>query len=253
MTVGNSITVNGVILSEYVKNNDDRISSIRGEKLKKDGHDNVNLYKKPKIRHKSRKEKNGEVKIMGNYELNRQNYQNYLIKELKSTNSLTNLCVIVLLCGPDSEYHTSKSVSDIIIKQTKKLNMPVNEKLEYAVRARLGVIKKSALADYMLLPKIKRGRPAFYSIRQETKDFLTIGKAIELAKIQKPESVAKSRTYKLVTPENDKVTKKDPVKTKNIFPEADKLFEIIEKLDKNKNVFFVICGDFTVNLHPTKE
>jgi hypothetical protein len=253
MSVKNPITVNGIILSEYVKDNDSRISRIRGENLKKEGHDAVNLYNKPIIRHKKRKEKNGDVKIMGNYELNRQNYQNYLIQELKSTNSLTNLCVIVLLCGPDSEYHTSKSVSDILIKQTKKLNMPVNERLEYAVRARLGAIKKSALADYMLLPKRKAGMPTFYSIRQETKDSLTIEKAIELSKIKKAASKAKSRTYDLATLESDKVSKKATIKTENTFPEIEKLFEIIEKLDKNKNVFFVVCGNFTLNLHLTKE
>jgi hypothetical protein len=122
---------------------------------------------------------------MGNYELNKENYQNYLIKELKSTNSLKNLCVIVLLCGPDSEYHTSKSISAILIAQAKKLNIPVQVGFEYSVRAILGAIKKSALSDYLLIPKRKAGMPTFYSISTENKESLTLKKAIKLSKIKK--------------------------------------------------------------------
>jgi hypothetical protein len=185
MSVKNPITVNGVILSEYVKDHDKIISRIRGETMKKGGNDKVNLYQKPRIQHKNHNEKNRDVKIMGNYALNQENYQNFLIQELKGKNSLRNLCVIILLCGPDHEYHTSKSVSDIIIKQTKKLNMPVNEQIEYAVRALLGAIKKSALSDYLLVPKRKAGMPTFYSISTENKESLTLKKAMELSKIKK--------------------------------------------------------------------
>jgi hypothetical protein len=261
MSVKNPITVNGVILSEYIKDHDKIISRIRGETLKKEGNDKVSLYQKPKIRYKNHHEKNGEIKIMGNYELSIENYENYLKKELLGTNSLSNLCVIILLCDSRHEKYTSRIIGNILIEYSKKLNIPVNKNLEFAVRARLGALKKSALADHMFIPKRKIGMPTYYSMSPQAKKSLTLEKALELAKtrkIKKDSGIQKIDRSEISKSESKQGNKNElPTNEKQsnykTFSAINKIFEHIGKMNQDKNIFFIVCGDFTVNLHLPKE
>jgi hypothetical protein len=260
MSVKNPITVNGVILSEYIKDHDKIISRIRGETLKKEGNDKVSLYQKPKIRYKNHHEKNGEIKIMGNYELSIENYENYLKKELLGTNSLSNLCVIVLLCDSEHEYYTSLLISKILIKYAKKFDVPFNRNLEFAVRARLGAIKKSVLSEYMSIPERKVGTATRYKLIPQAKN-LTLEKALELAKtrkIEKDSAIQKIDISEISKSESKQGNKNElPTNEKQsnykTFSAINKIFEHIGKMNQDKNIFFIVCGDFTVNLHLPKE
>ena len=111
----NDITVNGIILPEYLKDKELIKDEIERTELFESQTDTIKLGRHVKPKYESKKEKNGKVKILGNREKNRYNYERYLLNAIKSK-KLLDAIVIIMIAHPTETVLTTKIVADIINK-----------------------------------------------------------------------------------------------------------------------------------------
>jgi hypothetical protein len=186
----NDITVNDIVLSEYLKDKDLIKDEIERTELFESQTDTIKLGRHVKPKYESKKEKNGKVKILGNREKNKHNYERYLLKAIKSK-KLLDAFVIVMVAHPTETIFTTDFIAGSLDKICKENNIPVSKSYSHVLRGRLGEIRKSNLSKYMFfIPKHSSANPGHslkYGIKEEHKNELTIDEAIILANERREE------------------------------------------------------------------
>lgn len=126
------ITVNGILLDEYLKDAEAISSEIEGKKLIEDINQNFKNYYKPRVRYKSKKEKHGEVKILNQRELNQTMRTDQLIKHLRDGN-YKNFIITELICG-DNTPITNTILKKLAIKLSKQYSISMVKHPDIAIR-----------------------------------------------------------------------------------------------------------------------
>ena len=271
----NNITVNGKILDEFLKDNVSVKEDIEQKKLFREQTEDIRLGRHVKAKFKPLKEKNGEVKILGQREINIANFDRYLEKSLKEENILNSL-TIVLIAHPKQTVFTTNEVATIIDRHLKRYDIPILRSTGHSLRGRLGLIRKSELSDFMVFYE----RNSFenktnvmkYGIREDALNELTIDEAIELARTRKKEFKDKSvvlnpdrskqknakpgpkpkENVVAKTPPKENVIAKTPPK-KEVVEKPDLITEIISQIKSIKsddeNAIIIIKGDIHIHLN----
>jgi hypothetical protein len=272
----NDITVNGKILDEFLKDNVSVKEDIEQKKLFREQTENIRLGRHIKPKFKPLKERNGEVKILGQREINIANFDRYLEKSLKAENILESL-TIVLIAYPKQKIFTTNEIASIIDRYLKRYDIPILRSTGHSLRGRLGLIRKSELSDFMVFYE----RNSFenktnvmkYGIREDALNELTIDEAIELAhtrkKAFKDKSVvlnpdrSKQKNAKpgpkpkkeviAETPPKKEVIAETPLKKEVINEKPDLITEIISQIKSIKsddeNAMILIKGDIHIHIN----
>jgi len=187
------ITVNGIILDEFLRDNESLEEEIEAKKYISEATEKVfpNRYIKPK--YKDKKERNGKVIILGQREKNIKMYETELEKTLKA-NNIPKAVIIILLCNQEHEWFSSKLITSIIEKKLKEINFVIRKLVRGSVRQTIVHMNKNEIAQYIDKKEYYRSRandykPPDYRIKPEYLDTFTIEQAyaLYLSKQTKPE------------------------------------------------------------------
>ena len=258
----NDITINGIILPEYLKGKELIKDEIERTELFESQTDTIRLGRHVKPKYESKKEKNGKVKILGNREKNRYHYERYLLNAIKSK-KLLDAIVIVMVAHPTETIFTTDFIADSLDKICKENNIPVSKSSSHALRGRLGAIKKSNLSKYMFfIPKHTSENPGHalkYGIKEEHKNELTIDEAINLANERRKEFKDKNallnprRSVKknAIRPDIKTAPVENPVLPP---PEApsnliSEIMNQLEKLQSDKKSIIKVEGDLHIHIN----
>lgn len=182
------ITVNGVMLEEFVKDNEEINEEVERTKLIIDSLAPIYLERHIKPKYKDHKEKNGKVRTLSALNISVTNYSSYLEKALKNKDlHRAFITVLILKHGKNISIH---DIADFIENFMTSKGMQFDPKTRHAMRAKLGYIKKSELFEYMNYldrkdPKNSSNYAVFSLDSEKAKD-LTIEKAVELGSVLKP-------------------------------------------------------------------
>jgi hypothetical protein len=261
----NDITVNGKILDEFLKDNVSVKEDIEQKKLFREQTENIRLGRHIKPKFKPLKETNGEVKILGQREINIANFDRYLEKSLKSENILESL-TIVLIAYPKQIIFTTNEIASIIDRYLKRYDIPILRSTGHSLRGRLGLIRKSELSDFMVFyernSSENKTNVMKYGIREDALNELTIDEAIELARTRKKEFKDKSVVLNPdrskqknarpgPKPKEDVIAKTPP--KKEVVEKPDLITEIINQIKSIKsddeNAMILIKGDIHIHIN----
>jgi len=180
----NPITVNGIILDEFLRDNESLEEEREAKKYISEATEKVfpNRYIKPK--YKDKKERNGKVIILGQREKNIKIYETELEKTLKE-NNLTKAVIIILLCNQEHEWFSSKLITSIIEKKLKEINFVIRRAVSSSVRQVIGHMNKNEISQYIdkkenYGSKTNNYKPPEYRIKPEYLDTFTIEQAYAL-------------------------------------------------------------------------
>lgn len=182
------ITVNGVILEEFIKGNEQINEETERTKLIIDSVDRIYPDRHIKPKYKAYKEKNGKVRTLSALDISVTNYSSYLEKALK--NKDLHRSFIIVLALKHGKNISINDIADFIENFIANKDMQLDPKMRHAMRAKLGYIKKSKLFEYMTYLDRKDSRNSLnytvFSLDSEKAKDLTIEKAVELGSILKP-------------------------------------------------------------------
>lgn len=196
MNERNSITVNGVILDEFLRSNESLEEEREAKKYISETEKVFpNRYIKPK--YKDKKERNGKVIILGQREKNIKMYETELEKTLKE-NNLPKAVIIILLCNQEHEWFYSKLITSIIEKKLKEINFVIRKVVKSSVRQTIGHMNKNEIAQYIDKREYYRNtavdyKPPEYRIKPEYLDTFTIEQAYGLYSSKKTKTKIKEQ------------------------------------------------------------
>lgn len=159
------IKVNNVILSEYLKSTE----QLELEREMQNLHSEVNaekqLYKKPRLRILSRKERNGMVKQLQE-EINFRNRENLIGRAIEE-NKLTN-AFLALLIGSykEKEPWTCLSIANEFKRIVEKNKLDFGKNIFHGVKMALGYTRKSMFNEYLIYRK-RFSKPSLIYLRPE--------------------------------------------------------------------------------------
>ncbi|MGD8786304.1 MAG: hypothetical protein PVJ60_02685 [Phycisphaerales bacterium] len=258
----NDITVNGIILPEYIKDKELIKDEIERTELFESQTDTIKLGRHVKPKYESKKEKNGKVKILGNRAKNRYHYKRYLLNAIKSE-KLLDAIVIMMMAHPTETIFTTKFIANSLDKICKENNMPVLKSSSHALRGRLGAIRKSNLSKYMFFfhrqSSENPGHALKYGIKEKYLNELTIDEAINLAYERREEFKDKNvllnpqRSVKknAIRPDIKPSPAENPVLPP---PEApsnliSEIMNQLEKLQSDKKSIIKVEGDLHIHIN----
>lgn len=227
-----NITIEGQNLDEFLNQNEPVKDEIKRNKFFREQIEDIKLGRHVKARYKQHQEKNGEVNILGQQEINRANFRKYLVESLKNEKILNSL-VIVLIAHPNKRIFTTKEIAKIIEVHSKANDIPILRSVNHSLRGRLGIIRKSELSDFMVFYERNtlenKGNTMRYGIRDDALEMLTIEDAVELARTRKKAFEDKSvvlnpdrsrrKDAKSAPKEEKKIVKTEPKKSIETEPE----------------------------------
>jgi hypothetical protein len=259
----NDITVDGVILPEYLKDKELIKDEIERTELFKSQTDTIRLGRHVKPKYESKKEKNGKVKILGNREKNKHNYERYLLKAIKSK-KLLDAFVIVMVAHPTETIFTTKIVADIINKFCMENNIvPISKSISHALRGRVGEIRKSELSNYMFFwernTSLNKSNILKYGIKETYLNELTIDEAINSANERRKEFKDKNALLNPKRSVNKNAIRPD-IKTAPVenpvlpHPEApsnliSEIMTQLGKLQSDKKSIIKVEGDLHIHIN----
>jgi hypothetical protein len=240
-----AITVNGVMLSEFLRDKEQLSEEVRRNTLIREVKENVFRYNPLHARYREHKEKNGRVKILGNFEKNHANFENFMIRQMKEEYKVSNLTLIVLLCYEKDRFYSSSDISDIIKYIADKNNIELaNLNPEPGVRLTLSVLYRKEISMYMERVKSNSTAPMEYRIVEDGLEKLSLEKALELSKNNLPR---KSNQNMRVKTEKEIPVEKYPevIESEKINKISKEIPSVVEKL-KELGLQIVINGDVKI-------
>jgi hypothetical protein len=259
----NDITVNGIILPEYLKDKELIKDEIERTELFESQTDTIRLGRHLKPKYKSKKEKNGKVKILGNREKNRYHYERYLLNAIKSK-KLLDAFAIVMVAHPTETIFTTKIVADIINKFCMENNIvPISKSISHALRGRVGEIRKSELSNYMFFwernTSLNKSNILKYGIKETYLNELTIDEAINSANERRKEFKDKNALLNPKRSVNKNAIRPD-IKTAPVenpvlpHPEApsnliSEIMTQLGKLQSDKKSIIKVEGDLHIHIN----
>lgn len=175
------ITVEGVALSEYLRDKEDIQSETERNELFKDASDTVNLHHKPRRRYKSYTEENGKVKKMSKKEILQQNYSANLAKAIEDSR-LDTAIVIILLCHREKSIWNANELYEEMQNFAKEKGTAFKIK-KGSFRISLGKIRKTRISEhieFVYKNNYKQPQRTTYKIYEESKEKLTVSEALDL-------------------------------------------------------------------------
>lgn len=188
MTYKSGVTVNGVMLEEFVKDNEQIEEEVERARLIEETTEKIYLNRHIRSKHVTHKEPNGKVKVLSRLEISLTKYEPLLVSALKNYDYHKAFIIIMMVeRGKLIDLH---KIADYIDNFSKDNSIELNPKIRRALRAKLGYVKKSELFDYMEYmdrkdPKNKENYAKFKLDSEKAKD-LTIEKALELGSSLRP-------------------------------------------------------------------
>lgn len=253
-----SITVNNIMLYEYLKSHETLKQEKERKRIINDGNDVVVLRKNIKPKYPQYKEKNGEVKILSQREKNKAMYEQNLKKALRNDDRKMAVFTI-LLSHPKKTVFTAKEFEELIDSFASKNNIIAPENMSFSSRAILNSALHKKLSKYITITDRTRDsggnlQPSKYSIKDEYLDTLTLQEVIKLNKIRLDDEIKKP-VNKVKKKRTDKpmqeVVKVEP---KNIEPQEIKTekttLEGLEGFLKGQGIVLI---NATFNIHIQRE
>ena len=246
----NSITINGVMLNEFIKDKELVSSQVDREKLLAENTPAVSQYKKPRNRYRQHWEENGECKIMGQVDVNIEQYKQHAIRVLKNKD-LKRFVVVFLLCQKDDDYINTGIMSKKIERLQKENNLDLPKNITNACRYHVEQLEKTQLGKHMYRTD---GRFPSWKIIPESKELLTIQRAFNLANLKAGGKLVKYEGEEdKVEEEKQEIEVKEP---KPIMPKyqkvekqpADIMAQVLPLLEKLEHVIKV-DGDLNIHIH----
>jgi len=252
-----NITVNNVKLSEFLKDKGKIKDQVQREKLYAENSPDVARYQKPTEKFKAKAERNGKVKILNQYEINRAEFKQRLEKSL-IRKEYRNCVVICLLCADYNEYLNYRDISKKIAKVAKNLpELKIKLKnIASTVNWHLSVILRSKM-----LPMIQSGEPEkskypSYRIAEEEKTKLTFYSAFKLSSER---DIDEDKKIKLQKKEAKKALNKKPSIQPELTPakpakpgQEDRIFIAVERAVsalKGADSVIKVEGDLVININ----
>lgn len=256
----NAITVEGVMLDEFLKSHESISEDIERKKIIRDGNAPQNIYRHMKPRYKEAKEKNGKVRTLDIIEVNKEYYSEYLGKALK-TNDLKEAFAVVVLCNYDKSDMDIFFIAEEITKYGNKNDIIISKKMPVALRAILGYIRKTVFSEYMYFASKRatesRQNRIFFGINLKKAKDLSLDDAIKLVKIKNTDVAKNSemsnknnsiQIKKSEVIEKTNYVKEPPQKKEDL---VSTVIKALGEISKN-NSLFKVDGDFHLHIHIDK-
>lgn len=142
-----NITVNNVPLREFLNEHEPLSDEEKRSRVFKDAQEKVFKYHKSKPRF-DYAEKNGRVKRLSKYEINRENFENELKKQIEAVNT-TKMAIVVMMSEKD-RFFTTIEVADMISFFAEQHDLEVSGKLRHAMRMVVGSLARTELGKYIV-------------------------------------------------------------------------------------------------------
>lgn len=243
---GKGITVNGIKLDEFLRDQEEISEQIEREKLIAETIIDVNGYHKPRARFKPYNEKNGKVRHLERRELNESMYVDEMSKRLRNKD-YHGAIIIYFLCGGITKYVCQKDMRDEISAFAEKNDIKIVRNLQAATENKFRHIRESVLfEDYF---EYHGKMPVMYRMTDEGLNTLDPKTALQLA--EKRKSVSPKRSE---PPKTQSVTQNVPV----VSEEKQKVKEKPETQDNIKNIIneaikavggMTFSGDIHIHVH----
>lgn len=189
------ITVNGVMLEEYVKDTESIEEQTEREKLINENSPKNTSYSKPRERFKPTNEPNGKVKVLSQREINEIAFEEELSRELKSNDYKRAIVIFFMGCGWD-DYFSQKQMRDEIKSIAEKRGIKLVKHLQPAIERQFIKLRKSQFfTDFLEKKSIHPIRYKLSDFALESYDFKT---AIRLSDLPYTKEFS---SKKAVTPE----------------------------------------------------
>lgn len=253
-----AIMVNGMMLNEYLRDNESIEEEVKSKEFIRQGFDGVALNRHIKEKYKSHKEKNGKVIHLGQIEINKAEYVGRMKNAVSKYDSKAQLILYCLNYEGDGYLKISK-VGDEIVNFAKEHNINTNErKIRHALRSAMGWIRHSKLSEYLI--HHDRNTPenpdttAVFKFKPEFRE-LKFDEAIPLARVRM--DGGKRPISKPEPPQVQPAPAKAESNAIDIKPLDDnKLVESIisniQKLSTGTGAIFHFSGDLVINININK-
>lgn len=244
------ITVEGVMLEEYLKDNDELTEKIETEKLFKANTPTAKPYFKPRSRYDETIEKNGRVKILGQREINKAGQDSELIRLLKKKR-YKQACFVVLLCDEGDNFITPGHVGQRFLTISEMNGIKIVKNLTSVCRWHIRNLLKTQLRHYLETNENKKK----YKITNEGKDTLTFHKGYNLMNLiagngKKDGKIDGIPKFQKV---NEPVTEKVETETRGNTPKiiSEEKFSLDKLLDAAKKLenLITVQGDLNININ----
>ena len=257
-----TITVNGVMLHEYLRDNESIEDEIKGREYIRESRDNIYPGRHIKPKYRDHKEKNGEVRVLNELEKNHVEFENRMASLLR-TKKYTAAMICIIVSMPDDDWLTIKKLADIIENFCGSRNIPLDPKFRHAMRAKIGHLQKTELADYVdFVPR--RSAPnnmnaLMFRVDREKAANLSADRAIKLGSVRR-----KNVSRRKNSPQNDppaiKLSEELSKEPKQVIkapaapeiPDKPKavntIVDVIRELAKDKSIINV-RGNLHIHVH----
>lgn len=231
------ITVNGMILEEFLKDTEIVKDFVDRERLVKENTTVISEYHKPRLRYSIQKEKNGKVRKLNIREVNMAQYEQRLTSALERKEYKKAL-INVLLCNEKDKFLGNGDVARIFKAHIKKNNLKNTAKnLTSMVKWHISKVMESELkqhVDYEFY-----SYPESYRFKPESREVLLWQKCMDLSKVKngktftakgnnKPGPVPKKDKISVATPKIE-VQQQKPIKQNHENKTEDRIFIAVEK------------------------
>lgn len=264
-----AIMVNDMMLCEYLRDNESIEDEVKSKKFIREGFDNIKLNRHIRPKYKPYVEENGEVRTLGQEEINKANY-NEVMKDAILTRNWRKALVAVLMTGKKG-FMDLKYVQGVIEKFAGEHNLECNlTQMRHAVRSALGWIGNSEFAEHItILRKDDPRNPnlfALVSVKEEARS-MDLHKAIQTAEVnsrtfiekrykKKSGKAATGKPKRIVEPITVDIPEnivKGPVKNQPAPSDNDKLLETVltqlKNLSGDSGSLFSFAGDLVININ----
>lgn len=262
MNPKNAIMVNDMMLGEYLRDNESIEEEIKSKEFIKEGFNPIQLKRHIREKYETKPEKNGEVKILGQYEINLANYPKRMEIALKREEYKQQLILVLLISKEEEGFLNLTIVADKINEFAKQHNIRINEKkMRHAVRGALGWVIRSKLYEHMVYhnrntPENNKNHAIFMA--KESLRQLDMMEAIELGykrhdgKAKRPMKTPVKKIDKDIVEE----TQTDPVATAPTSPQVPDTSALVEAvlanlktLSNDAGSLFNFSGDLVININ----
>lgn len=253
-----NIFVNGIMIDEFLRDNESLEDEIKGREHNQEIQSEYTPYHQPRLIYKSKKERNGKVRILSQIEKNIVEYETRIVKYLEKEDYYP-AYIVIIMCRIGIFWNVN-SITDEMDAICEKHGLGLSHKVRHMNRLHLARVKKSAFLEYVeLLERNTVGNANNFAIirldAEKAKD-LSIDKALELAyKNILPSVRALTPTKKEI--KKMKPTKKSLPEIKVPIPEAnqvsliDSIVKTLQNL-KGNGAVVNIQGDLHVHINVQK-
>ena len=172
------ITVNGIILDEFLKDKDAIEEQIEREKLVSENTPQTSVYYKPRERYKPHNEKNGKVRKLDQKEINESIYEETMCKYLRNMKYKQAIAIFFMASG-NTGWITQRMIREEFIRICDKYNINITKYLQPVVSKHFIFLRDSKLfADHF---EIKQGNPLRYRMNDDILDKYNLDTVIKLS------------------------------------------------------------------------